>query len=68
MDEEEYQRIVNGAAGALAHTENLSAWQKIQDAARSSQEAPRGFQEASQDRQEAACRPLLLESALRLNM
>jgi hypothetical protein len=39
MDEEEYQRIVNGAAGALAHTENLSAWQKIQDAARSLQES-----------------------------
>jgi len=39
MDEDEFQRIVNGAAGALAHTENLSAWQKIQDAARSFQES-----------------------------
>lgn len=45
MDEEEYQRLVSGtvggmgAAGALAHTENLSAWEKIQDVARSIQES-----------------------------
>lgn len=45
MDEEEYQRLVNrtvggmGAAGALAHTENLSAWEKIKDAAKSIQES-----------------------------
>jgi len=42
MDEEEYQRMMQldmMGAGALAHTENLSAWQKIQDAARSLQES-----------------------------